>query len=81
MSHTALHGHAEAGHVREFVSVVRRREDGLGEILAHFAHVDVEGGDEVDVGDVIVAEDRMHDAGNILSGLCLAVEMHTLHER
>ena len=57
-------GDAEVGDIGELHGVVGLGEDGLGEIEADFARVDVEGGDEVEVGDGIAAEDGVHNAGD-----------------
>jgi hypothetical protein len=50
------------GHVGDLDGVVLRGVDGLGEVLADLLVVDVEGGDELDVADVVVAEGDVHEA-------------------
>ena len=49
--------------------------------LPTLLHVDVEGGHEVEVADVVVAQQRVHDAGDLLALLGVAVEVHALHQR
>ena len=46
-----------------------------------FLRVDVEGGDELDVADVVVAELDVHQTGDALVGLRVAVVVHALDER
>src|SRR5439155_17297705 len=62
--HAALHGHAERRHGGELHGVVGRLEDRLREVLAHFARIDVEGGGELDVADVVTTEPRVHEPGD-----------------
>src|SRR5262249_48367416 len=44
--------------------VVGLGQDGLGEVFADLGGVDVEGGDELDVADVVAAEVDVHEAGD-----------------
>ena len=81
MGHAPFDGDAQVGHVAEFHGVVGLGEDGLGEVGADLVDVDVEGGDDVDVGDGVVAERGVHDAGDIVAGLGVLVEVQPLHER
>src|SRR5207249_10389193 len=62
--HAALHGHAERRHGGELHGVVGRLEDRLGEVLAHFARIDVEGGGELDVADVVTTAPRVQEPGD-----------------
>ena len=62
--HAALDRHAEARHLGEAHRVVGRRPDGLREIEADLARVDIEGRRELDVADVVVAQARAHEAGH-----------------
>ena len=50
------------GHVGDLDGVVLGGVDGLGEVEADLLGVDVERGDELDVGDVVVAELDVHQA-------------------
>ena len=81
VGHAALHGHAELGHLGEAHGVVGGLEDRLAEIAADLAGVDVEGGGELDVADVVAGQPRVHQAGD--EGILgrLPVVVHTLDER
>ena len=59
----------------EDVGVVRLRVDRLGQVLADLVLVDVEGGDELDVLDVIAAEVDVHQARDevVLLGVLVVV--------
>ena len=81
VEHAAVDAHAHRGHVGELEGVVRRREDGLRYVFADLVGVDVEGGDEVDVADVVAAEVRVHDARDRLLVAGVAVEVDALHQR
>jgi hypothetical protein len=48
----------------ELDRVVRPGVDRLGEVLADLVLVDVEGGHELDVADVVAAEVDVHQAGD-----------------
>jgi hypothetical protein len=52
----ALHLDAEGGHVGDLDGVVLAGEDGLGQVLADLLGIDVEGGDELDITHVVIAE-------------------------
>ena len=67
-------------HVGEADGVVGLGEDGLGQVVADFARVDVEGGDELDVADVVAAEVDVHQAGHELVGRSVAVLVDALDE-
>ena len=56
----ALDGHAERRDVADLDGVVLAGDDRLGEVAADLLGVDVERGDELDVGDVVVAEADVH---------------------
>ena len=81
MGHAALDWDAEMRHVAELHSVVRFGEDRLGEVESNLARVDVERGDEVDVGDGVPTEYGVHDAGDLIAVLGVLVIRDTLHER
>jgi hypothetical protein len=76
-----MDGHVEAGYLREGNRVVGGGGDGLGEIGADLAGVDVEGGRELDVPHVVRAQPRAHEAGDeaVIGGG--AVELDALNER
>ena len=79
--HAALHGHTRVGHVAEVDRVVLAADDGLGEILAHLVGVDVEGGHELDVADVVAAEVDVHETRHELVVGRVAVVVDALYER
>ena len=60
VDHAALDGDAGLLDLLEDVRVVRLRVDRLGQVLADLVLVDVEGGHELDVADVIAAEVDVH---------------------
>ena len=59
----------------EDVGVVRLRVDRLGQVLADLVLVDVEGGHELDVADVVAAEVDVHQPGDevVLLGVLVVV--------
>jgi hypothetical protein len=79
--HASLHRHATRRHVGEAEGIVRLRIDRLGQVLADLIYVDVERRYEVDVADVIPAEDRVHQAGDLVARLRVLVELDALDER
>ena len=70
----------ELGHVGELDRVVLARPDRLGEVLADLLGVDVEGGDELDVADVVAAEVDVHQAGHFLGRVGVLVVLDALDE-
>lgn len=60
--------------------VVRLGEDGLGQVVADFADIDVEGSDELDVADVIATQIDVHQAGDELVRRGVAVLGDTLDQ-
>ena len=80
VGHAAVHGHAHVGHVHELVGVVLAREDRLGEVLADLLLVDVEGGDELHVADVVAAQLDVHQARDEVAGLRVLVVVAALDE-
>jgi hypothetical protein len=79
--HAAVDRHAEVRHRRELHGVVRRLPDRLRQVAADLALVDVEGGGELDVADVVTAEPRVHEAGDEGVVGRLAVILNSLDER
>jgi len=62
--------HAELlRHLGELHRVVLASPDRFAEILADLGSVDVEGGRELDVADVVAAEIDVHQAGHLLGRL------------
>ena len=66
--------------VGELDRVVLARPDRLGEVLADLLGVDVEGGDELDVADVVAAEVDVHQARDLLGGIGVLVVLDALDE-
>jgi hypothetical protein len=64
--HAAVDRDAGLLDVRELDRVVRVRPDRVGEILADLVLRHVEGGDELDVADVVAAEVDVHETGDEL---------------
>ena len=56
-------------------------EDGLGNVLADLLAVDVEGGNQLDITDVIPAELHVHQAGDALVRGCVLVVLESLDKR
>ena len=80
VGHAAMDLDAHVRDVGELDRVVLARPDRLGEVLADLLGVDVEGGDELDVADVIAAEVHVHQAGNLLGGVGVLVVLDALDE-
>src|SRR5690606_6668295 len=78
---TAQHGDAEVGHVGELDGVVRAGVDRLGDVDADLLRVDVERGDDLDVMDVVAAEDDVHQTRYFFVRRGVLVVLETLHER
>ena len=81
MRHAALHRDARVRHLGEVDRVVLAADDGLREVLADLVGVDVEGGHELDVADVVAAEVDVHQARDELVVGGVAVVVDALHER
>ena len=80
VGHAALDLDADVRHVGELDRVVLARPDRLGEVLADLLRVDVEGGDELDVADVVAAEVDVHQAGDFLGRVGVLVVLDALDE-
>ena len=78
MGHAAIDRDAGLRHVGELDRVVRVRPDRVGEVLADLVRRDVEGGRELDVGDVVAAEVHVHQAGDELVVRRVLVVLHAL---
>ena len=76
-----LHGDTEVGHVAELDGVVRPCEHRLAGVDAHLVGIDVEGGDELDVADVVAAELDVHQTGHPLGRVRVLVELDALQQR
>ena len=80
VGHTALDGDAQGGDFGEFDGVVGRGKDGGGEVFADLVFVDVEGGDNFDVLDAVVADLVVHNAGDFGGGRHFHILVDALHE-
>ena len=65
----------------EAFGVVGLGGDGLGQVAADLARGDVEGGDEIDVPDVVAAEIEVHEPGDGTGAGRVAVEFDALYKR
>ncbi len=81
MGHSANHFHAEVGDIHELVGVVGPGENRLTEVLPHLVRIDVDGGRELDVPNVIPPDSCVHETGNELIFCRVPIEMHTLNKR
>src|SRR6185436_7564269 len=79
--HAAVDRHVEVRHVGELDRVVLAGPDRLGEVLADLLLVDVEGGRELHVADVVAAEVDVHEAGHSAVRVGVLVVLDALHER
>ena len=77
----ALHGDVGRRHVGDLDGVVLRGEDGFGQVEADLLGVHVEGGDELHVADVVLAELHVHQAGHRGVLIGVLVVLHTLDQR
>ena len=80
MRHPAMHLNAKLRDVGKSDGVIRFGVNRFTEIAAHFGRVDIKGGGELDVANVVTAELNMHQAGNELIGIRFAVKLNTLDE-
>ncbi len=81
VGHSARDLDAGLRHVRELDRVVRVRPDRVGEILADLALDDVEGGRELDVGDVVAAEVDVHEPRDEGVAVGVLVVLDALEQR
>jgi hypothetical protein len=80
VGHAALDLDAEVGDVGELDRVVLTRPDRLREVFADLLLIDVEGGDELDVADVVAAQFDVHQAGNFVGRIGVFVVLDALDE-
>ena len=80
VGHPALDLDAQGRHVGEFDSVVLTRPDRLGKIFANLGLVDVEGGHELDVANVVPAEVDVHQPRHEVLRRCVFVVLHALDQ-
>src|SRR4051794_30196766 len=73
VGHAAMNRDTEVGDVGELDRVVLAGPERLAEVLADLLGVDVEGGAELDVANVVTAEVHMHEAGDLLGGIGVLV--------
>ncbi len=80
VGHAPLDRDVELRDLLEDERVVRLRVDRFRQVLADLVLVDVEGGDELDVADVIAAEVDVHEAGHEVGRLGVLVVVAALDE-
>jgi hypothetical protein len=81
VGHPAVDLDAQVGNLGvELQRVVLAGEDRLAEVLAHLLGVDVKGGGELDVADVVAAQIDMHESRDGLLGVSVAVVVHPLNK-
>ena len=80
VGHTAAYDHSRVRYVGKLTGVVRRRDDGLGQILADFFSIDVECGAEFDVAHVVAAEADVHQSGDHERWIGVTIKLDTLHQ-
>src|SRR5207247_6064810 len=78
--HAPLDWDAEVGHLLEHIGVVRLRVDRLRQVLADLVAVDVEGGHELDVADVVATQVDVHEARHEVTIGGVLVVVAALHE-
>jgi hypothetical protein len=71
---------AQGRDVGELDRVVLATLDGLAEVAADLGGVDVKGRDELDVADVIAAQDHVHEARYVVGGIGVLVVGDALDE-
>ena len=76
-----LNDHTGIGHTGELDGVVRLGEDALRYVLAHFARVDIERGNDLNVADMIGAHLNIHQSGDRFSRFGVAIKAQPLHKR
>ena len=76
-----LHLDPEVGELAELDGVVDLGEQRLARVETDLGGVDVEGGDELEVPDVVAAELDVHQAGHQIRRIGVAVEVDALHQR
>ncbi len=81
VGHAAVHLDARVRHLGEVDRVVLAADDRLRQVLADLVGIDVEGGHEVDVADVVAAEVDVHQPGHEVVVRSVAVVLDALHER
>src|SRR4029079_18422858 len=78
---TALDDDAGGGHVSDLDGVVLGGDDGLGQVEADLLGIHVEGGNERDVVDVVVAELDVHQTGHDGLRVSVLVVLDSLYQR
>ena len=79
MGHTPMYLYAGRGHIAELEGVIGCGVDGVSQVLAHLVLVDIESGDEIDIADMISAQVGVHQAGDKIGFIGVAVIMNALN--
>ena len=77
---SALHFNTNGVNVGEANGVVLTGPDGLGQFLTNFGRIDVKGGNEVNVADVVATKFHVHETRYELLWVGVAVVRHALNE-
>jgi hypothetical protein len=77
----ALHEDAQLSHVRQADRVVAAGVAGLGHVDADLGRVHVERRHHLDVAHVVPAQLDVHEAGDRVGGIGIAVVLDALHQR
>ena len=80
MRHAPLDLDAHLGDVGELEGIVGLGEDGIGKILADLVLIDIEGGGEVDITDMVTAQVDVHEPWDEIHFPGLLVELDALHQ-
>jgi len=80
MGHAASDFDAGGRDVAELEGVVREGVDSLGEVLADFILIDIDGRHEFDITDVVTAQIDMHETRDGILLPCITVVIDALHQ-
>ena len=81
MRHAPLYLYSQVRHIAELVGVVGRGEHRLGEVFAHLILINIKGGDEVDIANVVTAQVNVHYPRHELVFFSFLVEVDPLDKR
>ena len=81
MRHTAIYLRIEFGNVCEAVRIVWGCVDGFTDIFTYFILINIKGGRELDIVDVVPTKVDVHQARDKILWLCLTIVVDTLYQR
>ena len=79
VGHSAMNGDTQVRHIRELDGVVRLGKNSLAQVLTNLGNVNIEGGTELDVANVIATKPGVHKSRYKFIVLRVLIELHTLH--